>query len=181
MTPTPLQTFGAAPSPNIRIRASLQLSAQRALVRFEIEDPEGELLWPAPATKPARQEELWKHTCFELFLRDPTSGQYWEWNFSPSGDWGCFAFDSYRSKLPTQGPQGLAQFRLEGWGGVSYLECEIDLSFSPTLSFLSANHKPIEYQLTAVGELQKGGLTYWALAHASSKADFHAAEAFRRY
>jgi hypothetical protein len=181
MTPVPLLTFGSPAFKQIQIRAGLTLKAAGATVRFEIEDPDGELVWPQPSIHGTRNDELWKKTCFELFLRDPKSDLYWEWNFSPSGDWGCFAFDDYRQRLPTRGPQGISQFHLEGWGGVSILEVTIDLSFSPQLSFLRATAQPLSYQLSAVGELKDGSRSYWALAHLRPKADFHAPEAFLAY
>ncbi len=46
------------------------------------------------AERASRCDELWLHTCCELFARDPAhSGPYLEFNFAPSGDWACYAFD----------------------------------------------------------------------------------------
>jgi len=42
----------------------------------------------------SRCDELWLHTCCELFTRDPEfPGPYLEFNFSPAGDWASYAFD----------------------------------------------------------------------------------------
>lgn len=41
-----------------------------------------------------RFNELWLRTCCELFARDPERPEpYLEFNFSPAGDWGFYAFD----------------------------------------------------------------------------------------
>ncbi len=46
------------------------------------------------AERASRRDELWLHTCCELFARDPENpGPYLEFNVSPSGDWACYAFD----------------------------------------------------------------------------------------
>ena len=46
------------------------------------------------AERASRRDELWLHTCCELFARDPEHpGPYLEFNFSPSGDWASYAFD----------------------------------------------------------------------------------------
>ena len=42
-----------------------------------------------------RGGELWRSTCFELFLPNHTGG-YREWNFSGGGGWECYDFLSYR-------------------------------------------------------------------------------------
>lgn len=182
MKPSLLQAF-VPESSGVILRAGLQLKATRALLRFEIEDPQGHIEWPSPNFTPKRQQDLWKRTCFELFLRDPGSGLYWEWNLSPCGNWGTYAFASYRKPLPSRGSQGLSAVRLEGWGGVTYLEAEIDLSFSPLLAHLALLKAPLEFQLAATLEDQNqaGKLSYWAEHHTGPRADFHAAEAFQSY
>src|SRR5215218_1207359 len=56
------------------------------------------LRMPAPVA-PARADGLWERTCFELFLRQPDVENYYEFNFSPSGEWAAFGFDGYRSGM----------------------------------------------------------------------------------
>src|ERR1700741_3862060 len=53
-----------------------------------------------PARKPpARTDELWRDTCFEVFLRAAGSSAYDEFNFSPSGQWAAYRFDHYRTGM----------------------------------------------------------------------------------
>jgi hypothetical protein len=52
------------------------------------------LALPASAV-PARADNLWKTTCFELFLGQAGT-TYREFNFSPSGQWATYAFAAYR-------------------------------------------------------------------------------------
>ena len=50
-----------------------------------------------PAARPGRfTPELWKHDVAELFLTDPTSGRYFEFNLSPNGAWWSCEFTAPR-------------------------------------------------------------------------------------
>jgi len=50
-----------------------------------------------PPEKPAlRAEGLWKHTCFEAFIKAPAAAAYYELNFAPSRQWAVYHFDAYR-------------------------------------------------------------------------------------
>ncbi len=52
-----------------------------------------------PAARPARfVPELWKHDVAELFLTDPTSGRYFEFNLSPNGAWWSCEFTAPRQR-----------------------------------------------------------------------------------
>src|SRR5256885_16422013 len=39
---------------------------------------------------------LWQHTCFEIFISRAGMDAYYEFNFSPSGEWAAYAFHRYR-------------------------------------------------------------------------------------
>ncbi len=50
-----------------------------------------------PQSQPGRfQAELWHHDVAELFLADPVSGRYFEFNLAPNGAWWCCEFTSPR-------------------------------------------------------------------------------------
>ena len=42
------------------------------------------------------QADLWQHDVAELFLADPVSGRYFEFNLSPNGAWWCCEFTAPR-------------------------------------------------------------------------------------
>ena len=58
----------------------------------------GDLGIPA-AVAAARTDELWRHTCFEAFVRTSPGPAYYEFNFAPSTQWAAYRFDSYRSGI----------------------------------------------------------------------------------
>ena len=51
-----------------------------------------------PAVATARRDELWRHTCFEAFVR-ASGNEYYEFNFSPSTQWAAYRFSGYRSGM----------------------------------------------------------------------------------
>jgi hypothetical protein len=121
----------------------------------------GRLALPAVAP-PERQDELWRTTCFEAFLRPPSG--YWEFNFSPSESWAAYEFTGYRA-------------------GMRMLELPVapDLSLNDTGRWLGLDvnlHLPEEIDnaplgLSAVIEEKSGAKSYWALAHPEGPPDFH--------
>jgi hypothetical protein len=130
---------------------------------------------PAPA--PARRtDELWRHTCFEVFVALPGPAGYLEYNFSPSGAWAAYRFDDYRAGMSPleQGVEPRIDCRPTDRG--------VDLHVTVDLAWLNLARPEspgaLRLGLSAVIEDQAGVLSYWALAHASEKPDFHRAESF---
>ena len=131
------------------------------------------LLVPA-ARPPRRGERLWQHTCCELFVRRAGSPAYYEFNFSPSGEWAAYAFAQYREAVPLADegldPQVSAGIR----DGKLVLDaCVVLERIAPGLA-----RAPLALGLSAVMEELDGSLSYWALRHAAGKPDFHHPEAF---
>lgn len=151
-----------------------------------------ELHRPERAPSPTRRDGLWRHTCAELFVRDPTGPGYLEFNFSPSGDWAAYAFEAPRqgqtthrwpqdeaasaqSSVPQVGARWMTDSRDRS---ASVFELQVALAWRalarggsdrwPTL-------RPIA--LSFVIET-RAGLEYWALAHPASQPDFHHPDGF---
>ena len=127
-----------------------------------------DLRWP-PVVAPARADELWRHTCFEAFIRASTGSAYYEFNFSPSTQWAAYQFSGYRSgmRVATE----IAAPRIE----VRSDEATFTLQAALELDGLSS---PLHLGLSAVLEETNGRKSYWALAHPPGKADFHHADCF---
>jgi hypothetical protein len=52
-----------------------------------------------PVMASERRDELWRHTCFEAFVRASSGAEYYEFNFSPSTQWAAYRFSSYRGGM----------------------------------------------------------------------------------
>ena len=118
---------------------------------------------------PRRGDELWQHTCFEAFIREPEGEGYAELNFAPSGEWAAYRFARYRG-----GRSDLAQeplrFETDRSGGRYELRCAYLLDLPA--------QAPWRLNLTTIVEQADGRKSYWALAHPPGKADFHHDDGF---
>ena len=120
------------------------------------------------AEDPSRADELWKTTCFEAFLRETGSDAYQEWNFAPSGQWAAYGFEGYRD--------GMTELEV---GASPYIRREDNLTWWALGATIAVEAgKSWDLGLSVVLEERNGTKSYWALAHASDKPDFHAADCF---
>ena len=120
-----------------------------------------------PAAEPARTDNLWKHTCFEAFLRPAGGEAYVEFNLSPSTRWAAYRFDRFREGMAdatTIAPPAIA-FHATAEGLV--LTADLDLAGAPDLA------GTFRLALSAVIETSDGALSFWALAHPPAGPDFH--------
>ena len=141
----------------------------RLTLRWRVTGGAAALVLPAPAT-PARTDDLWRTTCFELFLRPGAGEAYFEFNFSPSSQWAAYRFDGYRRGMANAAVE--APVTTTSVAGRTYaLSAVIDLR--PLAVTPSAR-----LGLTAVLETKDGAKSYWALAHCGDKPDFHRADGF---
>ena len=123
----------------------------------------------APADWPERTDGLWKTTCFEAFARAPGADAYVELNFAPSTRWAAYRFDAYRAgmaPLATSAPRIVTRKTATSFS----LRASLDAAAFP--------QGPMALALTAVIEDTDGRISYWSLAHAPGKPDFHAPQGY---
>ncbi len=122
---------------------------------------------PAPQ-RPAETQDLWRHTCFELFVAVANQPAYLEFNFSPSGQWAVFAFSAYRQRRSWKA-QAIPVITL------TRHEKQLCLEVTVTVASLPSNpcRQPLTVGLSAVIENVDGFCSYWALHHPGRQADFH--------
>ena len=168
LTPFP----GAYPH-EITLTGTIARTPQLLTIHYSLKGDLEQIHLPAPCPQPARREELWIATCFELFLALPGRPEYWEFNFSPSGDWNVFCMDAYR-RIGFRPEERIPSLQLNTRNNMDcfFLEAALDLSplFEPDTV--------IQAGITSVIQNRDGNETYWALAHPASQADFHWRESF---
>lgn len=121
---------------------------------------------PAAQQVPARVDGLWKHTCCEAFIVDPTQPGYHEINLSPSGGWAAYRFSGYR--------EGMSPADVTSPPVIDVRRFDDRLELDATLRLSSVQApRTLKLALTAVVEDDSGTLSYWALRHAPGKPDFH--------
>jgi len=120
-------------------------------------------------------DELWRHTCCELFAGVVGDAAYREFNWSPSGQWAMYGFSDYRvrdssmPKLAVAAPGIRFAPGAAGWT----LQVRLDAAALP-----DAAREQIELGVAVVLEAADGTLSYWALRHAAARPDFHRRESF---
>ena len=119
-------------------------------------------------------DDLWRHTCFEAFIGMKGSAAYYEFNFSPSGEWAAYRFRAYRDGESLDN-EALAP-------NISVEQAADRLRLAATLRLdhltLIQPGATLRIGLSAVIEATDGSLSYWALKHAANKPDFHQADSF---
>ena len=123
---------------------------------------------------PSRSDELWRHTCFEAFVRAPSGNAYYEFNFSPSTQWAAYRFSAHRSGMDVATEIGAPLIEVRSAPDRFTLDASLELD---RLSGLSSTDK-WRLGLSAVIEDRIGRKAYWALAHPPGKPDFHHADCF---
>jgi hypothetical protein len=120
-----------------------------------------------PAGGGGRRDELWKHTCCEVFGRRG-DGSYAEFNLSPSTAWAAYGFAGYRADMAN----------LNGADArINFVEAEDGFELTAILNWREWPHVEA-IGLSAVIETADGAKTWWALNHPSDKPDFHHPESF---
>ncbi len=120
-----------------------------------------------PVTAPARVDELWRHTCFEAFVRASTGTAYYEFNFSPSTQWAAYRFDDYRNGMRVAAEIGAPRIEVKRRRDASHYALRwnwVELSDLP--------RGARRLGLSAVIEEVGGRKSYWALAHPPGKPGF---------
>ena len=130
----------------------------------------GDMLLPA-GTARRRANELWRHTCFEAFVRSSLDGSYYELNFAPSTEWAAYHFDGYRVGMRVATEIDTPKIEVKSAPERYVLQAELQLPkpFASSIWRLG---------LSAVIEEANGRKSYWALAHPHGKADFHHSDCF---
>ncbi len=110
-----------------------------------------------------RGNDLWKTTCFELFLYDG-DGCYREFNFSPSQQWAAYRFAGYRNARQDFEPKVAPVIRPERGDSI----------FMLTVFIAKADVEGSAMgALAAVIEEKRRRPSYWAMAHHKLEPDFH--------
>ncbi|MFN3389167.1 MAG: DOMON-like domain-containing protein [Allosphingosinicella sp.] len=179
-------------------RGATRAGARNLAVRFVVSGNIRAIAAPYPRkAKGSRSDDLWRHTCFEVFARAGAGEDYHEFNLAPSGDWACYRFAGYRAGRAVE--RQASDPRIGTYVRSSALTAEqrahraaagIDplerfespffmlgatLDLGGTLLPLDA---PWRLGLSAVIEERNGRLSYWALAHPPGDPDFHHPDCF---
>jgi len=173
-----LTKFSLLPHPDAPARGVNEVSAQILPVRgkpteYWVEfyvSHDGSLALPS-MLEPGRADELWKTTCFEIFLMPSEGSGYVEINLSPSFRWAAYEFDRYRKGMRNLDLAFAPEITITPeTPGHFWLDTDLDLTH--------AGSGGARMNVTAVIEETDGTKSYWALEHPAGPPDFHNADCF---
>ncbi|MFH0995074.1 MAG: DOMON-like domain-containing protein [Pseudomonadota bacterium] len=162
----------AGPVSSLKIAGDISRVASRLVIHYELLDCSGDILIPAPSSKPLRKKKLWEDTCFEFFIAVRNSLRYWEYNLSPSGHWNTYSFADYRQGMQEDAVVGSLPFSVQRQSGVLSLSLEI------ALERILHGDQALEVGISAVIKHCDGMMSYWSLFHPGPQADFHRRDGF---
>lgn len=170
-----METYPLVPnpaSPPDRVKAvivEVWADAEEVLLTFKVDGAEA-LRLPERKTA-ARRDDLWKTTCFELFLQPVGAEQYVEFNLSPSSEWAAYSFTRHRD--------GMAELSVQTAPHVERGEPPDDFVIEAEVDLADVAGDVFRMGLSAVIEEVSGRKSYWALAHPPGDTpDFHHPDCF---
>jgi hypothetical protein len=141
-----------------------RISAATLQLRYRVRGDSNMLRVP-PALAAQRCDELWRHTCAELFVATADAEPYCEFNFAPSTQWAAYGFSAYR--------QGMQQLDCAApLIKVTLTESQLLIETQVHLPQPFAAQARLQLGISMVIE-ESSGRSYWALAHAVDRPDFH--------
>ena len=154
----------------IQVRADRRSGAE-LLTAFRLDGDLSRIVVPSPRSRTGN--ELWRHTCFEVFIAPQGQTAYHEFNFAPSKEWAVYAFSGYRKGGLVTDKTLRPEISVRSTG------TRLEMDALVRLDRLSADHPraTLKVSLAAVIETSEG-LSYWSLLHPANKPDFHNADGF---
>jgi hypothetical protein len=126
----------------------------------------------SPEITPVRKNRLWEETCFELFLAIKGSDPYWEFNFSPSGNWNVYRFYEYRKGMAEENSFSELPFCMTR--KPDFLQIIIEIR----LDKIIPSDQPLQAGISAIIKNNDDNISYLALTHPGPKPDFHLKDSF---
>ena len=167
LTPHPASTWPSELRIEVALSVAGSMDGPGLLLDYLVCGPACEIddlaIPPAQPSGPA--DGLWQATCFELFVGQLDDPSYREFNFSPSGQWACYAFDRERQASTARTP--VLSPPVIDWqpGNNPDLVAWIPAPLLPARPWLVG--------LSAVLAHRDGRLAYLALHHPKDRPDFH--------
>ena len=161
----PLTAHPAHPPARVESVEARIIGADDNWLRLRWRIERAQALVVPPFAGKGRADELWKTTCFELFLRPDGGASYCEFNLSPSERWAAYDFCGYREGVAERPAEREPQTTIRQGSSFAIFDAAIPLTALPA--------SDCAMNLAAVIEEEGGAKSYWALAHPADKPDFH--------
>lgn len=158
----------------VDIKGSILLSDHDLHIYFQIAGDISNVVLKSYNYQNLRRHNLWETTCFEAFISQKGSKEYWEVNLSSDGDWNIYHFNRYREDMKEE-------IKINSIKPVSTFTDEdiflLKVSI-PINSLFDLRKNSIECSLCSVIQHKDGEILYYSTHHAGEKPDFHLRDSF---
>ncbi|RUM68464.1 MAG: hypothetical protein DSZ07_06640 [Sulfurovum sp.] len=83
---------------DINIQANFEIDNKMLILEFTVSGEIKNYIFNKPCIQ-AREDNLWKESCFELFIAHSNKPSYYELNISPSTNWNFYSFSNYKREM----------------------------------------------------------------------------------
>jgi hypothetical protein len=166
----PFPTTGQIP--DLKIAGNITRNDNQLTIEYMLSGDIKKVAITPPSETPSRKHQLWQDTCFEFFIGIKNSPKYWEFNLSPAGDWNVYRFDGYRQGMQEEAALITLPFIVQQQA--DSLELTLDFDLDKIIPV----EQTLEVAITTVIKHKDGEVTYWALTHQGTEADFHRRDSF---
>ena len=152
-------------STDVSVESRVTLTKEKILLHFKVKG-KLEAYQFSQKEKIKRANELWRATCFELFLANSKTQSYYEINISPTLSWNIYYLEKYRAKPKeiaiSSKPMIVTREDLQSYEIEFELECkELDLT------------KFDQYNLAVILLNKSNEREFWAINPVGKSPDFH--------
>ncbi|MBE9046841.1 DOMON-like domain-containing protein [Pleurocapsales cyanobacterium LEGE 10410] len=159
-------------APPVKITGVVLRQHNKLAIKYLFSGDLSAIIIPSSNQPPSRKYDLWDRTCCEFFIGIKDSTKYWEFNLAPTKDWNVFRFPNYRQDIAEEMAFDSLPFEVLQQGDSWQLDLAVDLN-----KIIPAEQE-LEVGITCVVEDRNKQLSYWALTHPASEADFHHRDSF---
>jgi len=154
---------------NIKIISTLKQNKNLLHLTFKLS---GDLEnYKLPKTeKEERKDELWRVSCFELFLATEEDEAYYEFNFSPTLAWNSYRLEYYRAEPKKIDEVELIEFEVKRTQETLLVEIVLDVQ---RVKFNS-------YNLATILLNNQEEREFWSLKAKGDTPDFHSRLEFKK-
>ena len=150
---------------NLNINSTFHLTNNKVQISFVVKGELDAYIF-LQKLKLQRANELWKATCFELFLANSQKEEYYEINFSSSLAWNFYYLKNYRAEV--QELKLLHEPKIE----VYYHADELHIDFELETEILATENFDL-YNVASICLTKDKLRTFWSVKHKKDVPDFH--------
>lgn len=158
-----------------RVSVEIQFKNNHITLKYMAELSERIELWENNLSQKKRKIGLWENTCFEFFLKNKSTGEYLEFNFSGTGLYNIFYFLKRDQDLTEYFPFKIERHRFIKKPKKRLFEFSFDLNQCP-INLQKTDD--LSFSPTTILNNEDDEKEYYCIDHKLDKPDFHNDEVF---